>query len=105
MANKLVITLTSLWVLFLFRPLKMGRNFVFVRVCVIVFFCFARKVRYNDRTGLRNILYLNPFIRDSNVIKKFQKFFPVEKNRVEIFDFSSNFERVSRLTLACLCLI
>ena len=29
----------------------------------------------------------------------------VEKNRFEIFDFSSNFDRVSRITLAYLCLI
>ena len=35
----------------------------------------------------------------------FSKVSRVEKNQLESFYFSSNFERVSGLTLACLCLI
>ena len=93
---------------FLFRPLKMERNFVFG--CVLVFFCFVFHAKpgtiNNDRTGLSDILYLSPFSRDLNHIKKFPKSFrSVEKNSFEILDFSSNFDRVSRLTLVYLCLI
>ena len=67
---------------FLFRPLKMGRNLEFG--CVIVFsFCFHAKsaTTNNHRTGLS-----------------------VEKSRFEPFDFLSNFERVSGLSLAYLCM-
>ena len=79
-----------------------------IRVCFSFCFVFHAKpgTINNDRTGLSDILYLSPFSRDLNHIKKFPKSFrSVEKNSFEIFDFSSNFDRVSRLTLAYLCLI
>ena len=66
------------FLLLLFRPLKMG-------------------TLNNHRRGLSEISYESPFSRDSNHIKKIpKKFSSVEKNRFEIFDFLSTFERIKR---------
>ena len=76
------------------RPLKTGRNFVFRCVLVSFFlFCFPSKsgTTKNHRTGSSDI----SFSRDSKDNLNIPKNLPsVEKNRLEIFDFSSIFEQV-----------
>ena len=56
--------------LFLFRPLKMGRNFVFRYVLV---FCFHEKTgtKIYHRTGLSDVSCKRPYSRDSNHIKNY----------------------------------
>ena len=73
----------------LFRPLKMGRNFVFGSV--LVFFVFHAKsaTTNNHPTGLRDTLFYSPFSCNSNMLTKSKKkVFPsVEKNRFDFLDF------------------
>ena len=58
--------------------------------------------------GLGRVIYhikaFSVVIRTPSKRKGLQIFPGVEKKRSEIFDFSSKFERVSRVTLAQLCL-
>ena len=63
----------------------MGRNFVFK--CFSFFSCF------HAESGTTNLHRTGMSDRSKNFQKKFAS---VEKNRFEVFDFSSNFERVKR---------
>ena len=79
--------------LFLFRTLKIEMNFVFVFVFSRFIFQAKLDITNNRQTGLRDLLWLNPFSGDSNHFKNFPIFFLIEKNRFKILDCSSNFER------------
>ena len=68
----------------LFRPFKMGRNFLFG----FFFFVFHAKshTTNNHRTESNDISYSCPFSRDSN-IRKFPKKIRVEKNSLKLLIF------------------
>ena len=74
--------------MFFFRPMKMGRNFVFG--CVYVFFLFVFHAKSattnNNRTELSVISYKIPFYRDSK-----------DNKNVEISDFWSIFELIKKV--------
>ena len=66
-----------------------------IRVCFSFFVFHAKSVVTNIyRNGSRDISYINHFNYDSSNIMKFQNIFIVEKNRLKIMDFRSNFELI-----------
>ena len=61
---------------FLFRPLKIGRNFLFGCVSVFSFFPHAKLVATNShQRELSDISYKRPYSRELSDIKKFYKKF------------------------------
>ena len=80
-----------------FEHLKNGEEFCF-RMGFIFFFFFSKDTHVAQiiiGMGRMIMTIKNPFSRDSNKTRNFDKhFLSVEKNRLEIFDFWSSFELI-----------